>query len=154
MENIKGKGIRDSTMGDYSDLMFYQKARQVIAGVNDLIKAWPKTMQAQEISRQLFRSSTSIGANIAEGHGRHEGTEYIHYLIISQGSANETDHWLHTVLDLGFGPKDKIQALIDSNNGVRRMLTAAINTLKAKRDQRNIREESFQYDIDAESSNE
>jgi four helix bundle protein len=46
-------------------------------------------MQAQEISRQLLRSAMSIGANIAEGHGRHEGAEYIHYLIIAQGSANE-----------------------------------------------------------------
>jgi four helix bundle protein len=76
-------------MSDYRDLAFYQKAREVIKGINDLIKTWPKTMQAQEISRQLLRSAMSIGANIAEGHGRHEGAEYIHYLIIAQGSANE-----------------------------------------------------------------
>jgi len=48
---------------------------------------------------QLFRSVISIGANIAEGHGRHVGLEYIHYLIIAQGSANEVDHWLNTALD-------------------------------------------------------
>lgn len=140
-------------MGDYSELMFYQKARQVIPGVNDLIKAWPKTIQAQEISHQLFRSSTSIGANIAEAHGRHAGTEYIHYLNISQGSANETDHWLHTAFDLEFGPKDKIQVLIDLNNEVRRMRTAAINTLKAKRSEQRIREESSFYDTETNPPN-
>ena len=86
-------------MGNYQELMFYQKARQVTKRVDVLIKSWPKTMQAQEISRQLFRSAISIGANIAEGHGRHQGTEYIHYLIIAQGSANETEHWLHTAQD-------------------------------------------------------
>lgn len=62
-------------MGNYQELVFYQKARAVVKAVNALIKAWPKTMQAQEISRQLFRSATSVGANIAEGHGRHQGTE-------------------------------------------------------------------------------
>ena len=121
-------------MGDYKELLFYQKAQQIVIGVDALVKGLPKTMQAQEISRQLFRSSTSIGANIAEGHGRHEGAEYIHFLIIAQGSANETDHWLNTILDIRLSQKEKIQALIEINNEVRRMLTATINTLKAKRD--------------------
>ncbi len=141
-------------MGDYSELLFYQKARQAVVGVNDLIKGWPKTMQVQEVSRQLFRASTSIGANIAEGHGRHEGAEYIHYLIIAQGSANETDHWLQTALDIGLGPEEKIQALVEQNNEVRRMLTSSINTLKAKRNGRKTREEFSSYDIEADSSDD
>jgi four helix bundle protein len=70
-------------MGSYQELIFYQKAGHVAKAVDALIKSWPKTMQAQEISCQLFRSATSVGANIAEGHGRHQGTEYIHYLIIA-----------------------------------------------------------------------
>ena len=71
-------------MGNYQDLIFYQKARHVVKAIDALIKSWHKTMQAQEISRQLFRSAASIGANIAEGHGRHQGAEYVHYLIIAQ----------------------------------------------------------------------
>ena len=70
-------------MGNDQELIFYQKVRHVAKAVDTLIKSRPKTMQAQEISRQLFRSATSVGANIAEGHGRHQGTEYIHYLIIA-----------------------------------------------------------------------
>jgi four helix bundle protein len=141
-------------MGDYKELLFYQKAQQIMIGVDALVKGLPKTMQAQEISRQLFRSSTSIGANIAEGHGRHEGAEYIHFLIIAQGSANETDHWLNTILDISLSQREKIQALIEINNEVRRMLTATINTLKAKRDGQKIREESSPYAIEIDSSND
>lgn len=132
-------------MGDYRDLVFYQKARELVKAINDLIKAWPKTMQAQEISRQLLRSVTSIGANIAEGHGRHEGAEYIHYLIIAQGSANETDHWLHTIIDIGLAPKENIEKLLYKNNEVRRMLTSSIATLRSKRATQTIREEESEY---------
>ena len=114
-------------MGDYRDLVFYQKVREVVKGINDLIKHGPKTMQVQEISRQILRSAMSIGANIAEGHGRHEGPEYIHYLFIAQGSANETDHWFHTIVDTGLSSKESIQSLLDKNNEVRRMLTSSIN---------------------------
>ena len=135
-------------MGDYRELGFYQKAQQVTQGVNALIKSWPRTMQAQEISRQLFRSSTSVGANIAEGHGRYKGIEYIRYLVIAQDSANETDHWLNTSLDVGLGPEEKVKELISLNNEVRRMLTASINTLRSK-NPRSIREEGGEYSLDS-----
>lgn len=141
-------------MSDYRDLVFYQKAREVVKGINDLIKGWPKTMQAQEISRQILRSAMSVGANIAEGHGRHEGSEYIHYLIIAQGSANETDHWLYTIVDVGLSSKPSVESLLSRNNEVRRMLAASISTLRAKRTVRNLSEETTRYNIEAQVSDE
>lgn len=141
-------------MSNYQDLIFYQKARQAVKRIDTLIKNWPKTMQAQEISRQLFRSTTSIGANIAEGHGRHEGAEYIHYLIIAQGSANETDHWFHTIIDIGLNSKENIQNLINKNNEVRRMLTSSISTLRLKRSSHTLRGESIPYNTDIQPSDE
>src|SRR5574338_1294662 len=119
-------------MGNYQDLIFYQKARQAVKRIDELIKNWPKTMHSQEISRQLFRSATSVGANIAEGHGRHQGTEYIHFLIIAQGSANETEHWLNTALDCGLGSKDRIDEILKLNNETIRMLANTISSIRAK----------------------
>jgi four helix bundle protein len=102
-------------------------------------------MQSQEISRQLFRAATSVGANIAEGHGRHKGQEYIHYLTIAQGSANEVDHWLNTVLDCRIASVKDLQDLIRLNNETRKMLTSAINTLQKKQNDKVIREGSSPY---------
>jgi four helix bundle protein len=137
-------------MGDYRDLIFDQKAREVAKAINDLIKAWPRTMQAQEGSRQIRRSAMSVGANIAEGHGRHEGSEYIHYLVIAQGSANETDHWLHTIIDLELNPKTNIEPLLSKNNEVRRMLVSSINTLRSKRAGYKTREKDSPYSIETQ----
>ena len=127
---------------DYRELKFYQKAQEVVKGVNIEIKNWPKTMQSVEISQQLFRAAVSVGSNIAEGHGRHEGREYIHFLTISQGSANEIDHWLNTALICGIGSGNEIRELLALNNETRKMLTATLNTLTSHLSVKTVREES------------
>lgn len=132
-------------MTGYRDLVFYQKSQNVVKGVNELIKTWPKTMQSQIVSHQLFRSSTSVGANIAEGHGRHQGREYIHYLTIAQGSANEVDHWLHTAIDCQFSQKEKVLDLIEVNNEVRKMLSVTIRTLEKRLSTQQITESPIPY---------
>ena len=139
-------------MGNYQDLIFYQKARQVVKVVDVLIKGWPKTMQAQEISRQLFRSAASVGANIAEGHGRHQGPEYVHYLIIAQGSANETEHWLYTAKDCGLGLNEKIDEALRLNNEVARMITSSINTIREKK--KEVTEENADYLVGSDPAND
>jgi four helix bundle protein len=138
-------------MSNYQELIFYQKARQVTKEVNALVKNWPNIMQAQEISRQMFRSASSVGANIAEGHGRHQGTEYIHYLIMAQGSANETEHWLHTARDCGLGPDERISEIVKLNNEVVRMIISTIATLRANQRSRNIKEEPADYLTDSDN---
>jgi four helix bundle protein len=140
-------------MGNYQELIFYQKARQIAKKVDGLVRSWPKTMQAQEISRQLFRSAASVGANIAEGHGRHQGTEYIHYLIIAQASANETEHWLHVAQDCKLGAKEEINEILRLNNEVVRMITATINTVRAKQGTKKLKEEKAEYLIDSDLIN-
>ena len=135
-------------MGSYQDLVFYQKSRQVTKAVDTLIRSWPKTMQTQEISRQLFRSAASVGANIAEGHGRHQGTEYIHYSIIARASSNETEHWLHTAQDCGLGNDEKIGEILSLNNEVARMITSTINTIRANQGAKNLREDKTNYVTD------
>jgi four helix bundle protein len=115
---------------DYRELGFFQKARKVTMTINQELKTWPRTIQAQEISRQVFRSATSVGANIAEGHGRHTGQEYLHYLIIAQGSANEVDYWMNTALDCGIGKPEEIEKILALNVETRKMLSTAITSLR------------------------
>jgi four helix bundle protein len=130
---------------DYRNLQIYRKAREVTRQVSKMIKSWPPTTQSQIIARQLFRATSSIGANIAEGHGRHTGLEYIHYLIIAQGSANEVDHWLNTAADCEICNQDQISPLILLNNETRKMLTATINTLNKQQSNKTLREPPSPY---------
>lgn len=130
---------------DYRDLKFYQRAREVLIGVDREVKSWQRGLQSDTIARQLFRASSSIGANIAEGHGRHLGKEYVHFLLIAQGSANEVDHWLHTALDTGIGHADHLNELIALNIETRKMRSSTIITLNRSSDTKQVSESPILY---------
>lgn len=50
-------------------------------------------IRGREIARQLVRSTGSISATIEEGYGRGYKKEFIRYLRLSRGSAQETKGW-------------------------------------------------------------
>jgi len=100
---------------NYRDLVLYQKAREAVLEVHRLVSALPRTPQGRAIGGQLFRAATSIGANIAEGRGRHIGKEYMRFLYYSRGSANEVDHWLHTILDCELCPSERVKRALQLN---------------------------------------
>ena len=54
------------------------------------------------LARQIITAATSIGANIAEGHGRYTPGAHRNHLSIAKGSAAETDSWLDTLRRFGW----------------------------------------------------
>jgi four helix bundle protein len=85
----------------YRNLDVWKRSRALTREIVGVIGRLPKTMPAQETAKQVFRSATSIGANIAEGHGRFSYAAFRSHLLIARGSATETDNWLTVLLDTG-----------------------------------------------------
>ena len=138
---------------NYRDLPLYQKAREVVMEVNRLISTLPRTAQGRAIEGQLFRAAASVGANIAEGRGRHIGREYLLFLYYARGSANEVDHWLHTLLDCKLCPSQQVQKALDLNDEVLKMLSAASSSLRQKIEadmsgKGRLKEDEADYDFD------
>jgi four helix bundle protein len=46
------------------------------------------------MSNQLFRSGTSVGANVREAQGAESKSDFIHKLKIAYKEAEETEYWL------------------------------------------------------------
>ncbi len=46
------------------------------------------------MGKQIVRSADSVGANIAQGHGRYSYQGNQGFVKIARGSLNETRHWL------------------------------------------------------------
>jgi four helix bundle protein len=78
------------------DLRIYQIAEEMAEKVWKLVAAWP-IFAKDTIGKQLVRSADSIGANIAEGYGRHHIKDNIWFLYIARGSLQETKSWLAKV---------------------------------------------------------
>ncbi len=53
-----------------------------------------ESLKKYNLAKQLFRSGTSIGANVREAQGAESKIDFIHKLKIAYKEAEETDYWL------------------------------------------------------------
>ncbi|MFN8338865.1 MAG: four helix bundle protein [Saprospiraceae bacterium] len=70
------------------DLSF-QFALQIIRFTEEL-----ESIRRYNMANQLFRSGTSIGANIREAQNAESKNDFIHKIKISAKEAEETEYWL------------------------------------------------------------
>lgn len=82
-----------------------------------------------EISKQLLRSGTSIGANISEAQFAASRADMINKLKISEKEANETAYWIEILRALE--DSHILKSLQEKLLEIKKMLAASIKTLKA-----------------------
>ena len=85
----------------------------------------------QPLIGQVFRSATSVGANVVEGQHSHSKREMIRYYRISLKSGNETRYWLR-LLNVAFNEKEQTEKLIEEINEITKILAAIIIKLSKK----------------------
>ena len=82
------------------------------------------------LSKQILRSGTSIGANIAESQSAQSSADFIHKLEIALKEAKEAHYWLEKLLvgeyinDVGY------QSMSNDNIEIIKLLTSIIITKK------------------------
>ena len=84
------------------------------------------------LPKQLIRSATSIGANIAESRHGCSRADFKNKLLISLKEAEETKYWLKLLKETSFINTDDSDALINTCNQLIKMLMSSINTLNKK----------------------
>jgi four helix bundle protein len=77
----------------FEDLRVYQLSEELGDSIWEIVLAW-NTLPKDTVGKQMIRSADSIGANIAEGHGRGSYADNRRFVRISRGSLCETRHWL------------------------------------------------------------
>lgn len=104
----------------------YHFSLRIINIYNDLVKEKREFI----LSKQLLRSATSIGANIAEASGGYSKRDFLHKMTISFKEAKETRYWISLLQDTGYIPIKAGSELLSQINEIIKMLTAIILTMK------------------------
>jgi S23 ribosomal protein. len=124
-------GAGSSAEGGYSyrNLIVWQKAQTLTLAIVRLVAKLPDDKVSRIITDQIVRSSSSIGANIAEGHGRFSLAAHANYVSIAKASACETDNWLDLLRRTG-RISDEIESQLHAGcTELIRMLTSKILNL-------------------------
>ena len=83
-----------------------------------------------ELSKQILRSGTSIGANIEEAVGGLSKKDFLAKLGISYREARETNYWLRLLKDTGYINNEQFSSLISDLEEILRIITAIQKTTK------------------------
>ena len=84
------------------------------------------------ISKQIYRSGTSIGANIAESKFAQSPPDFISKLSIALKEANETEYWLKNLLYGDYITERQYTSMFNDNEELIKILVKSIKTLKLK----------------------
>ena len=82
------------------------------------------------LSKQLLRSGTSIGANIAESQSAQSSADFIHKLEVALKEAKETHYWLEKLLVGEYINEVGYKSMSYDNIEIIKLLTSIIITEK------------------------
>lgn len=107
----------------------YLFALSIIKFIDGLDK---KDFSAQIISKQLLRSTTSIGANIIEAQAGSTKKDFTNFFSYALKSANESKFWLGLLRDSQKASKEQCNSLLQETVELSNILGSSILTLKGK----------------------
>ena len=120
---------------DYKDLKVWQKALKVVCDVIELVDILPPGPASEIIGKQIVGSSTSVCANVAEGHSSGSTREFNRILKIAYREAKETDNWLQVIKNSKKFVKPRVVTFaqkIEANNlEVIKMLSSLKRSIKS-----------------------
>jgi four helix bundle protein len=102
-------------LSGFLDLEVYQLSEKLANMVCKAVSSWDN-FHKYSLGQQIVRSADSIGANIAEGYGRHTLADQARFVVIARGSLYETIHWYRLGCDrnLWEGKEQKaLQKMLD-----------------------------------------
>ncbi len=115
----------------FRDLTVWKKAIHLVKLIYPLARALPKE-EVYGLSSQMRRAVVSIPSNIAEGFGRYNTKDYIHFLRIARGSNNEVETQLRICIEVGYLTEDVCAASLQLCDELNRMLNALLLKLSSK----------------------
>ena len=96
----------------------------------NLCKLLRKSREEYTLSKQLLRSGTSIGANIAEAQNAQSRADFQSKLNIALKEATETKYWLRLLHATDYLSQSEYDSVAKDCSELERILSASVKSLK------------------------
>ena len=83
------------------------------------------------LSKQVLRSGTSIGANIAEGECAISKKDFLSKIYIALKECSETIYWLDLLYETDYLSKSEYDSIISDCEEIRKMLSSSTKTINS-----------------------
>lgn len=108
----------------------YDKAYQFAISIVRTYRFLTKEKREFLLSKQLIRSGTSIGANIAEANGAVSKADFSNKVGIAYKECLETKYWLSLLKDTDYIDNKSFEAIFTKADEIGRILFSIIRTSK------------------------
>jgi four helix bundle protein len=122
---------RGGLIRSYQDLVIWQKAMQLVVGINKIIRQIPAP-ERYDFARQMRRAALSVPANIAEGFGRDHLGDFLRHLSIARGSVMESETYLLALRALSLVPERDLSPLLSLADEEGRMVASLARKLRSR----------------------
>lgn len=112
---------------------FKVRSYKFALNIMKLVETLPNKKLYWSLGDQLFRSASSVGANIIEAKSASSKRDFIKFYQIALKSANETKYWLGLVRDSKCGNVESARKLLAEAEELAKIIAASVLTLKGKR---------------------
>ncbi len=116
-------------MHNFKDLNVWKKAIDLTVDTYKVVSDFPSD-ERFGLTQQIKRCVVSISSNIAEGAGRNNDTEFIHFLGIATGSSFELQTQIIISLRLDLLNSEKAEKLLLNIEEVQKMMHGLISKLR------------------------
>lgn len=104
-----------------------ERTLEFAKAIINLCKKLPKTTILIELTKQISRSGTSVGANYREANEALGKKDFLHRMMITRKEAKETTYWLELIYESSANFEEEINLLLQESKELRNIFTAIIN---------------------------
>ena len=112
------------------ELTVAYKSKKFAIRIVNLYRYLNEEKKEYVLSKQLLRSGTSIGANIAESECAISKKDFLSKVYIAFKEANETIYWLDLLFDTDYLSKQEYLSIKNDCEEIRKMLSSSTKTVK------------------------
>ena len=112
----------------------YKKAYVFAIEIVNACKNLTQDKKEYVLSKQLLRSGTSIGANIAEANGGISNADFSAKISIAYKEALETKYWLSLLKDTGYIEENKYEILFEQTDELCKILFSILKKTRIHND--------------------